>query len=47
MSTVECGAASQIRARSSTAISWPVGLFGVFRKISRVRGVIAASTASV
>ena len=30
-----------MRVRSSSAISWPVGLFGVFRKIIRVRGVIA------
>src|ERR1051325_7543616 len=40
-------AASLMRQRSAMEISWPVGLFGVFRKIIRVRGVIALITASV
>src|SRR4029077_13594382 len=36
-----------MRARSAIEISCPVGLLGVFRKIIRVRGVIARMTASV
>src|SRR2546429_65903 len=40
-------AASLIRARSAIEISCPVGLFGVLRKIIRVRGVIALITLSV
>ena len=47
MSTTACGAASAMRRRSAIGISWPVGLFGVLRKIIRVRGVIAAMTSSV
>src|SRR5258705_10856549 len=36
-----------MRARSAMEISCPVGLFGVFRKIIRVRGVMALITRSV
>ena len=43
----EGDAAALMRARSSCAISWPVGLFGVLRKIIRVRGVMASRTACV
>ena len=47
ISTIALRAASLMRARSAIEISCPVGLFGVFRKIIRVRGVIALITASV
>lgn len=47
MSTTAPAAALAIRSSSATGISCPVGLFGVFRNTSRVRGVIAAITASV
>ena len=45
--TTASGAALLMRARSSIGINCPVGLFGVFRKIMRVRGVTASMTCCV